>query len=245
MLSMLAAELTVGASAAGGAGLAAGGFAYAALWPGSRIFGEALMAPLGAGEVALTFDDGPNPVWTPRLLDALARHQTRVTFFVVGSFAAREPALVRRMVAEGHVVGNHSWSHLNLALTSAARVQEELTRSSRTLEEITGAPVRFFRPPFGARRPRVLRLAREMGLIPVLWNAMTSDWKLTSTDKIVQRLRHRIDTLALRGSAANIVLHDGSHKDAEANRAPSVAAAERLIEHYQRNRRFVTLDAWV
>jgi peptidoglycan/xylan/chitin deacetylase (PgdA/CDA1 family) len=148
------------------------------------------------------------------------------------------------LVAEGHLIGNHSWSHLNLAFTRAARVRQELIRTSQTLEQIAGAPVRFFRPPFGARRPLVFRTARSLGMVPVLWNAMTSDWQEPSARHIVQRLSHSIDRLQHRGWAANIVLHDSSHVDRAANRAPSVDAVEQLILRYKDTHRFVTLEEW-
>jgi len=244
MLSSLATGVYAGLGAAGGLGLAAGGYAYAALWPGSRLFGEALIAPPRPGELALTFDDGPNPAWTPRLLDILASHDVRATFFLVGSHAQAEPELARRIVAAGHLIGNHSWSHPNLALTGASRVQEELARTSKTLEQIAGAPVRYFRPPFGARRPVVFLLARSLGMVPVLWNAMTADWSEPSADKIAERLTHRIDRLERQSQAANIVLHDGSHLDRRGKRGPSVVAAGQLLAAYKKNHRFVTLDAW-
>jgi peptidoglycan/xylan/chitin deacetylase (PgdA/CDA1 family) len=244
MLSPLATGISTGLGAAAALGLAAGGCAYAAMWPGSWIFGRALIAPSRPGELALTFDDGPNPVWTPRLLDILASHNVRATFFMVGSHAQTEPDLVRRIFAAGHLIGNHSWSHLNLALTAPSRIREELLKTSRTLEEMTGSPVKYFRPPFGARRPGVLRTARSLGMIPVLWNAMTSDWKEPSTEKIVKRLAAKIDHLERRGLATNIVLHDGNHLDPAANRGPSVAAAGQLLARYKETRRFVTLDAW-
>ena len=109
---------------------------------------------------------------------------------------------------------------------------------------MTGAPVRFFRPPFGSRRPAVLRIARELGLQPVLWNAMTSDWSGIPADRIVERLAAKIDRLQRRGQAANIVLHDGGHLEPEANRKHSVAAAGLLAARYKQTHRFVTLDAW-
>ncbi len=244
MYSPLVLGLSAGLGAAAGLGLAAGGYAYAAMWPGSKLFGSALIAPARPGELALTFDDGPNPAWTPRLLDILASFDVRATFFMVGSHAQAAPALVRRVVAAGHVVGNHSWSHPNLAYTRTSRVRDELARSKQTLEELTGSPIRYFRPPFGARRPAVLRAARELGMVPVLWNAMTSDWSEPSADKIVARLASKIDRLERRGRAANIVLHDGNHLDMAANRGPSMAAAGQLLARYKESHRFVTVDAW-
>jgi peptidoglycan/xylan/chitin deacetylase (PgdA/CDA1 family) len=244
MLSPLATGIYAGLGAAAALGLAAGGCAYAALWPGSRLFGEALIAPTRPHELALTFDDGPNPAWTPRLLDILATHQVQATFFLVGRYAEAEPELVRRIVAAGHLIGNHSWSHVNLALTAASRVKEELTRTSQTLEQIAGVPVRYFRPPFGARRPVVFLIARSLGMVPVLWNAMTTDWSEPLADRIAERLTRKIDRLERQGRAANIVLHDGSHLDRAADRGPSVAAAGQLVARYKSTHRFVALDAW-
>jgi peptidoglycan-N-acetylglucosamine deacetylase len=244
MISPLAAGIYEGLGVAAGAGLAAGAYAYASQWPNSRIFGTAITAPARPGELALTFDDGPNAMWTPRLLDILAKHEARVTFFLMGSRAAAQPELVRRIAAAGHAIGNHSWSHPNLARTRASRVREELRQTSEILQQIVGAQVKFFRPPFGARRPVVFRIARELGLELVLWNAMTCDWSEPSADCIAKELMRKIDGLERRGSAANIVLHDGGHLDAGANREPSVTAAGLLLERYARSHRFVTLDAW-
>jgi peptidoglycan/xylan/chitin deacetylase (PgdA/CDA1 family) len=241
MLSPIATGVSAGL---GAAVVGAGGFAYASIWPGSRLFGKALIAPSQPGELAMTFDDGPNPAWTPRLLEILASHDVRATFFLVGSHAQAAPELVRRIVAAGHLIGNHSWSHPNLALTAAGRVEKELASTSEALEQIAGVTVKYFRPPFGARRPVVFRLARSRGLVPVLWNAMTSDWSESSVDAIASRLTSRIDKLQRRGRASNIVLHDGDHRNRGGNRGPSVAAAEKLLARYQDTHRFVTLDAW-
>jgi peptidoglycan/xylan/chitin deacetylase (PgdA/CDA1 family) len=244
MISPFATGIYAGLGAAAAVGLAAGGYAYASLWPGSRIFGKALIAPERPGELALTFDDGPNATWTPRLLDLLEKHDVRATFFLLGSRAEAQPELVRRMAAAGHVIGEHSWSHPNLARSSSIQIREELKRTQDKLEQITGAPVKFFRPPFGARRPAVFRVARELGLNVVLWNAMTSDWSEPSAERIAEQLAKKIDRLERRGRAANIVLHDGGHRDPAANRAPSVAAAEKIIARYKETHRFVTVEAW-
>ena len=170
---------------AGAAGLAVGGFAYASVWPTSQIFGRTLIAPRRPGELALTFDDGPNPAWTPRLLDILAEHDVHATFFMrrqiravrtgAGAADRRRRPPDRQSLLEPSQPCPHS-------LRPGSRAN--CSRPSDTLEQITGKPVRFFRPPFGARRPAVLRTARELGLTPVMWNAMTDDWSEPSADRI-------------------------------------------------------------
>jgi peptidoglycan/xylan/chitin deacetylase (PgdA/CDA1 family) len=234
----------MGLGALGAVGLVAGGCAYAALSPGSQIFGRTLIAARRPDELALTFDDGPNPAWTPRLLDILAAHGVRATFFMVGRFVQAEPALVRRVAEEGHLIGNHSWSHPNLAHTPASRVVEELTRTCDMLEQRLGKPVRFFRPPYGARRPFVLCTARDLGMTPVTWNAMTTDWSDPSADRIAEQLKSQIETNRRRGWASNIVLHDGGHRALGTDRGPSVTAASQLLARYKATRNFITLDAW-
>lgn len=245
MLPTIETELCAGLGAAGTAALTAGGAAYASLWPTSRIFGHGLVAPRRPGELALTFDDGPNPAWTPALLDMLAAHGACATFFMIGSRAQAEPELVRLAVERGNAIADHSWSHPNLAWSSAKQIREELKRTKETLEQITGAPVRFFRPPFGARRPAVFRIARELGLEPVLWNAMTADWKHRSADRIANSLTRQIRRLTRRGLAANVVMHDGNHVERSGDREPSVTAAGRLLTEFKQTHRFVTLDAWM
>jgi peptidoglycan/xylan/chitin deacetylase (PgdA/CDA1 family) len=244
MLSPLAAGIYGVIGVAGATGLGIGGFAYASRWPTSQILGRTLIAPRLPGQLALTFDDGPNPAWTPRLLDILAEHNVRATFFMVGKFARAEPELAHRVANAGHLIGNHSWSHPDLSRSRSANVLDELTRTSDILAEIAGKPIRYFRPPFGARGPYVLKLARQLGLIPVTWNAMTTDWKEPSAGKIAQNLIRKIDSNQRSGYASNIVLHDGSHHGLGANRGPSVTAAEQLLVRYDRTHTFVALDAW-
>jgi peptidoglycan/xylan/chitin deacetylase (PgdA/CDA1 family) len=213
-------------------------------WPASLLFSEILIAPARPCELALTFDDGPNPAWTPRLLDMLASHNVLASFFLVGSRAQTEPALVRRIAAEGHLIGNHSWSHPNLAQCSEQLIHEELMQTNDTLEQITGEPVRYFRPPFGAWRPAVLRTARSLNLRTALWNAMTGDWNETSADHIAKHLTNKIDRATSSGRATNIVLHDGGHLEREADRGPSVRAAGLLAAKHKINYRFVKLSMW-
>lgn len=244
MLSHLETGIYSALTLTGAVGLAAGGYAYAAQFPGSDLFGRAMRAPRRAGEIALTFDDGPNPAWTPKLLEVLAAHNIKATFFMLGGRAKTEPVLVKRIVDAGHLVGNHSWSHPNLAYTSAARVRDELAQTKDVLEQLTGKTVQFFRPPFGARRPVVFKIARELGMTVVLWNAMTNDWSDPYANRIAAKLAKSVEGLQQRGFATNIVLHDGGHREAQAARDPSVAAAGMLTEKYAGTHKFVTLDAW-
>ncbi|HEX7158921.1 MAG TPA: polysaccharide deacetylase family protein, partial [Edaphobacter sp.] len=197
--------------AAAGAAAAAGTLAYAALAPQSQIFGPTLVAPARPGEIALTYDDGPNPAATPRLLETLARHGVRATFFLIGRFVRSEPALVREVAAAGHVIGNHSMTHPWLSFVSDVRVRQELRDCNAALEDTLGARVRYFRAPHGARRPYVLRVARELGLTPVQWNIICGDWNPIGADTIFSRAVRGIERNERDGRASNIVLHDGGH----------------------------------
>jgi len=237
------AEVAAGAAALG---LAAGGCVYASLWPTSQIFGRTLIAGDDADEVALTFDDGPNDAATPQLLEVLTRHGVRATFFARGDFARARPELMRQVVAAGHVLGNHTMSHLWLSTESAARVRQELADCNAALEEITGAAVKFFRPPFGARRPYVLRAARELGLTPVMWNVTGYDWNPIGVGGILANLDAGIARCRRRGRGANLLLHDGGHRAMGAARMDTVRAVDRLLSAHRGTAiRFVTVDAWM
>jgi peptidoglycan/xylan/chitin deacetylase (PgdA/CDA1 family) len=212
--------------------LGAGALAYAALWPESQLFGETLIAGADPRAVLFTFDDGPNPRITEPLLDLLAAKGVRATFFLIGAYIQQQRALVRRMHEAGHVLGNHTMHHAFLAGAGPARVRAELEDCNAALEDAIGAPVRYFRPPHGARRPDVLRTARELGLTPVLWNVTCFDW---STGQTAARIFHHgltgIDKQQRRGRGANILLHDGSQGGIGANREATLAAVPLLIDY--------------
>ena len=234
-----------GAIAAAALGLAAGGFAYASLWPTSQIFGRTLIAGDDGNEVALTFDDGPNDAATLQLLEVLARHVVRATFFNMGNFARERPEIVRQVAAAGHLVGNHTMSHPRLSTASAARVRQEIADCNAALEEIMGAAVKFFRPPYGARRPAVLRAARELGLTPVMWNVTGYDWNPIGVEGILSNLEAGIARWQRRGRGANLLLHDGGHRAMGAARMDTVRAVDRLLTTRRGTAtRFVTVDAW-
>ena len=222
-----------------------GGLLYASEWPTSQIFGRTLIAGNDPQEVALTFDDGPNAAATPELLEVLARHDVQATFFAMGDFVRQKPEIARRVVAAGHLLGNHTMSHPKLSLQSAARVRQELADCNAILEDITGAKIEYFRPPFGARRPYVLCVAREMGLTPVTWNVTGYDWNPIGVDGILANLERGIARSRGRAQGSNILLHDGGHLAMGAARMDTVRAVDRLLTaHSGTATRFVTVDAW-
>jgi peptidoglycan/xylan/chitin deacetylase (PgdA/CDA1 family) len=235
------------ATATAAAGLAAGSCAYAALWPESQIFGHTLIAGANPAEFALTYDDGPNDPWTPRLLDLLAEHSVRATFFLIGNFVQQRPDLVRRIHAAGHLLGNHTASHPWLPLLSPKQVRNQLAFCNATIEDAIGARVRFFRPPHGARRPDILRAARSMGLTPVLWNAIGYDWKSRVTaEQIAGHLTRGIARNQQQGRGSNLLLHDGSHLKIGVDRSRSIEATRLILSRCPPgNTRYVTVDAWL
>jgi peptidoglycan-N-acetylglucosamine deacetylase len=226
-------------------GLTAGGYMYAAHSPTSQIFGRTLTAGSDIHEVALTFDDGPNDPYTLRLLDLLARHQVRATFFLIGSFVRQRPAIARALLEAGHLLGNHTVNHPTLLWEGSARVREELTGCSAAIEDATGKAVEYFRPPFGARRPDVLRIARELGLTPVMWNVTAHDWDATDSQALARRVQDSVELNQRRHRASNILLHDGGHLQLGTDRSVTLATVGMLLDTWAgSNLRFVTVDAW-
>ena len=237
------------AAITGAAGLLYGGCAYAAMWPTSQIFGRTLIAPAESDAakhtVALTYDDGPSPRNTPALLDVLAEHNVQATFFLIGEHVRKYPDLARRVVQAGHVVGNHTSMHPNLARKSPARVREELTRCQQTLQDVLGVTPVLFRPPYGGRRPDVLRTARSLGLTPVMWNVSGHDWEPIGAHGIRQHVEAGIARSRGRGVCSNVLFHDASHLDGAepASRADTIAVTRALLLRH--DLRFTTPLDWL
>jgi peptidoglycan/xylan/chitin deacetylase (PgdA/CDA1 family) len=175
-------------------------------------------------QIALTFDDGPNDPYTPQLLDVLARHNVKATFFMLGGYVQARPDLARIVAEAGHVIGNHTFSHPNLIFVPANRARKEIEDCHRALTDAVGEHSRLFRPPFGGRRPASLRVARALGLEPIMWNVTGYDWKAPSPEYIEQKIANR-----LRGGSV-ILLHDGGHERMGVDRSKTVVATERVIE---------------
>ena len=211
--------------AASAAALTAG---YQSMAPTGQWYGRTFTSlPRGTRKLALTYDDGPNDPHTLRLLEVLARHNVRATFFLIGRFVQQRPDIVREVVKAGHVVGNHTSMHPLLTLKSAADVQKELTDCRAAMRDAVGEHSNLFRPPFGGRRPAVLRVARELGLDPIMWNVTGYDWNAPPAAMIERKVCSQI-----RGGDV-ILLHDGGHKQMGADRSQTVLATDHLITRYQ------------
>lgn len=145
--------------------------------------------PSEQAPIYLTFDDGPDPEFTPRLLDLLDLFQIKATFFVVGAACQQNPELVRRILAGGHVLGNHTQNHRHPWLISDDCARREVNYAAKLIADIAGEPVRFFRPPHGRRRRAMLEEALSLGMETVLWDRSAIDWgMLASEDGISARL---------------------------------------------------------
>jgi peptidoglycan/xylan/chitin deacetylase (PgdA/CDA1 family) len=236
--------MLVPATAAGVAALAVGGYFYAGMWPESQIFGRTLIAGSDPNELALTYDDGPNDACTEGLLEVLARHEARATFFVIGRFARERVALLRRIREAGHVVGNHTWTHPNLLFRSHGQARRELASTNAALEDALGEKVRYFRPPHGARRPDVLRAVRELEMVPVLWNVTGYDWRPTTSVQILANLENGIRRNRRRGHGSNLLLHDGGQASIGQDRSQTVAATAALLDRWHGRARFGTVASF-
>jgi peptidoglycan/xylan/chitin deacetylase (PgdA/CDA1 family) len=169
-------------------------------------------------EIALTFDDGPNPFYTPQILAILQRYGVKATFFDVGYLVVDYPSIVRQEYNQGNIVANHSWSHPQLTLLSAPAILSQITSASHAIQAAIGARPTFFRPPYGAMNRTVLAEARYAGDTTVLWDDTAEDWRLPGVAFIVSKI------LRLARDGAIILMHDGG-----GNRAQTVAALPIII----------------
>ena len=205
--------------------------AYHCMAPQSQIFGATVASGSDPRQLALTFDDGPNDPHTLRLLDVLAKHQVNATFFLIGRFVRQRPEIARRIAAEGHVIGNHTETHPLLILKTLARARRELRECRQALTEAVGEHSNLFRTPYGGRRPDVLRMVREEGMVPVMWSVTCYDWQPASAAFVEAKAVRQISKQADRGNI--LLLHDGGHHKMGEDRAHTVAATERLIRRYR------------
>jgi peptidoglycan/xylan/chitin deacetylase (PgdA/CDA1 family) len=218
------------------------GYAY----PSSQMFGPTILAGNDEREIALTYDDGPNDPYTLRLLEILARHDVRATFFLIGKFVQQRPQIARQIRDSGHLLGNHTMTHPVLLGLSPTEIREQLAGCSAAIEDATGEPVRFFRPPHGARCQRVLHIADELGLMPVMWNVTGRDWTPLQPEQIFRRVAQKVRLNQRRKRGSNILMHDGGQAHLGVDRSTTLAATRSLLESWSQGKHeFVTIKRWV
>lgn len=176
--------------------------------------------------VAITFDDGPNPDYTAKLLEGLKERGVSATFFLLGVEIEESPELVEQMYEEGHLIGNHSYQHVNLCNLTDEKAIEQVVKTNELIETITGESPQFIRPPFGSWKKN---LDYETTMIEVLWDVDPLDWNTSNTDVVVKRVLKSVEDGDI------ILLHDASQS--------SVDAALQIIDQLQKEGYlFVTVD---
>lgn len=186
---------------------------------------------------ALTFDDGPDPAITPQVLDLLARHQAKATFFLLGESAVRHPRLVRRIAEEGHVIGSHAWTHVSLPAVPALRRMIDIFRTRRILAPHGG---NLFRPPYGALDQRMRTELFLLRYKVVLWSASAEDWERRSARQMLEKLREGLKPGAI------FLLHDhlaGPRLEGAADRTTILAALSDFLTEATPDYGFVTVPA--
>ncbi len=220
--------------------------------PSNQIFGTTVVSgPLDQRVVALTYDDGPNPPYTDRILDVLKKENVRATFFVVGRAIQEHPQTLRRILHEGHAIGNHTWDHPHLVMLSRAEIHNQLIRTDAILQRVGGVHTRLMRPPFGARDWEVLDETRKLGYTVVMWSVpLPKDWQLPGDTTIARRVLSHVRDGSI------IVLHDGNRgllcsgaKRSDSrmcDRSQDVGATRLIVESLKREGyRFVTIPELV
>jgi peptidoglycan/xylan/chitin deacetylase (PgdA/CDA1 family) len=178
------------------------------------------------GRVALTFDDGPDPLSTPRFLKLLEARDVKATFFLLGFMLERDPGLGREIVAAGHEVAVHGYLHRPMVLRTPRQTRDDLSRAYDLIAGATGETPRWYRPPYGIATTSALRTARSLGMAPVLWSSWGLDWRAGATGTSV------FDTVTgnLRGGGT-ILLHDSDCTSTPASWTATLSALPRLLDH--------------
>jgi peptidoglycan-N-acetylglucosamine deacetylase len=221
------------------AAAAAGGLAaYGGIHPRAQLFGPTICRTNSPRKLAITFDDGPNPAITPKLLDLLDRYQAKATFFLIGRYIREYPELASEISARGHVIGNHTESHRNLFWMRPAEIRVELRLTYSAIRNLLGAPPIWFRPPFGLRNPWLAAEARELNMRVLMWTLLPGDWRAPSAEWLIQRMEPiaaRVQRGLKRrsGTGEILCLHDGSHREQEADRTRTLAALEHWLPRWR------------
>lgn len=217
-------------------------YVYAWSIPTLQLFGPAILrGPTDDRRIALTFDDGPAERFTEQILDILRERNVKATFFLCGEHVDRYPEIVRRIHAEGHTLGNHTYSHPFLYFRSRAFLASEINRTQEAIEKVVGYRPRFFRPPYGARWLGLYSVLGKRNLRLVNWSDTGYDWKLDA-EGIVR------ETLKTLGPGSIILLHDGlrGFRPREIDQSATVHALPAIIDGAQKaGLRFAPLNEFL
>jgi len=225
----------IGVPSAIAAGLA-GLTAYGAVNSQAQLFGPTIWHTAAAKKLALTFDDGPNPSVTPQLLDLLAKHNAKATFFLVGKFVRECPDLAKEIASRGHVIGNHTDAHPNLFFCGPQETKDELVRCQEAIHRATWAAPRWFRPPFGYRSPWLIEIVHRHGMRTALWTHLPGDWRGKPAPWLIERLNPiAAGVQASPHSAIGPVLclHDGDHRRQNGNREATIEALAHWLPRWR------------
>jgi peptidoglycan/xylan/chitin deacetylase (PgdA/CDA1 family) len=263
---------------------AAGMTAYGAAYPRAQLFGPTICRTNSPRKLALTFDDGPNPAITPKLLDLLDRYCAKATFFLIGRFVRECADLARETAARGHGIGNHTDAHPNLFWLAPSQITAELRGCQEAISNATGAPPKWFRPPWGFRNPQVIPAASALGCSTVMWTLLPGDWREKPAEWLIQRMQpiaahaqrsannkkqipraclpqagkpalgmttkggaqwsaSGIQETTAIGTGDILCLHDGWHRQLNADRTRTLAALEHWLPRWRDlGLEFVTID---
>ncbi len=181
-----------------------------------------LSAPRESRKVALTFDDVPDPRFTPQVLDVLRRKKVQATFFIVGTRAKKHPDIVRRIHREGHAIGNHSYSHPDLSRVSLSRMKEQVRKAESSIQTAVGFEPKLFRPPYGEILTGQLEWAKRSGYTVVNWDVDSSDWRQLSSERVYRNVIRAVRPGSI------VLLHAGGGEGQSL--AGTVGALPRIID---------------
>jgi len=228
------------------AALAGATTAFGAVHPRSQIFGATICRTASPQQLAITFDDGPNPAVTPKLLQLLDRFEAQATFFVIGRFVRECGGLTKEIAERGHLLANHTETHPNLFWLTPDAVREELQRCQDALRDATGSDARFFRPPYGFRNPWVVSAARHLSMQTVQWTLLPGDWRAQSSAWLAERMRpiaKHVKPASGRRTGDVICLHDGAHRKLGEDRRHTLSALEYWLPRWRDlGLKFVTIS---
>ena len=216
--------------------------AYGAAHPSAQLFGATSVTTSDPHKLAITFDDGPNPAITPRLLELLERYNAKATFFVIGKYVRECPGLTKEIHDRGHVLGNHTDTHPNLFFCGPQETEHELLRCREAILCVTWERTKWFRPPFGFRSPWLGEIVHKHDMRMVTWSLLPGDWRLKPVEWLIEQMRPiatnasqiKQKSPSLRHRGGDILcLHDGDYLHQNGDRSRTLAVLEYWLPRWR------------